>query len=922
MSIVVYSFPRSGNFFITRAIAHTFESNIYHCLLSSRIQDLHTTPLKMETELYEKYCEEFGYPKMQPEVCHCTPEGDNFFVYKSHNAELVKNNRDKIDCVVVILRRPTNILRSHVQHQYVAVEKLEDDLISHAKDVYQRQLAFFERFLTIRASIEAGQDNWLQVITNSLLLDLPVFIVDYEDAVRNVSEVIENIAKEAYDRDISIPENYELNLSKRMFLEAQEKILDHFIKGWKQNWDGTLYQGLVYLTKWAYENDIRMISKENEIYHAIKELPPAIRADNIYTSIRKNVPSGGLWFHDRDSRENFLKIILDELSDYLLHSKRLENFMSNCKIECETNRRNNTLERITAEAEMLKKKNKIDDFIILFSNYSKNYSDLDKLYKTFKNLAEGQLELIETWISKSIREKESLYTSFFRLALDFYENKEIMDAIIVLSTLVKHDPRDYEAWNDLGVAFYTTGDNSTAETCFREALKLKSDYPEARKNLSILLESSSSPEKNISATIEESTPLYQYTLEIENLCKGTDYVLSFDVYPVDNGIHPERHYGYWNKVLAIQKGEKRSISIVWDPSNKKVLFNGEEADDFWKGDFKDLCEYRISFILYKDGLEVKKQEIIQNIGTIGQQYTNTPIRLVIAEESQLRSAIWFLTWKCNFRCPYCWEAQRQERGELIPEPFIDSRKWVEAWNRLRPQILDITGGEPWLQPRFLDLLEALDDNIKIAITTNVSKDITQFVQRLSPDKVFSMTLSLHPTQKMNTDLFVGKCLLLKNRGFNITVNYVAWPEQMWLIPMYKQIFENHGIRFHIDPYSPTALYAYEFSQKEKDFLRQFVGEDRSAHWFGEIDKSPVLCSGGYNHLNVQPNGDAYRCIEDRISEKPKVGNILDPDFKLNTEWTYCDVYHRCPSCDLDKISVKKLENQTGSKSLSKAMPVL
>ena len=161
---------------------------------------------------------------------------------------------------------------------------------------------------------------------------------------------------------------------------------------------------------------------------------------------------------------------------------------------------------------------------------------------------------------------------------------------------------------------------------------------------------------------------------------------------------------------------------------------------------------------------------------------------------------------------------------------------------------------------------------------------------------------------MSPDIFLGKCLFLKNRGFHITANFVTWPEQMWLIPMYKSRFENHGIRFHVDPYAPTPYYPYEYSEKEKEFLKQYIGEDRS-HWLGEEGRYPVLCSGGKTHLNVQPNGDAYRCINDKILNKDKVGNILEPDFKLNSSWTYCEDYYRCPGCDKDKIEVKPIEKQ-------------
>ena len=52
---------------------------------------------------------------------------------------------------------------------------------------------------------------------------------------------------------------------------------------------------------------------------------------------------------------------------------------------------------------------------------------------------------------------------------------------------------------------------------------------------------------------------------------------------------------------------------------------------------------------------------------------------------------------------------------------------------------------------------------------------------------------------MNPESFVCRCLLLQNRGFNVTVNIVAWPEQMYLIPAWAEMFRSHGLRFHVDP---------------------------------------------------------------------------------------------------------------------------
>jgi radical SAM protein with 4Fe4S-binding SPASM domain len=267
------------------------------------------------------------------------------------------------------------------------------------------------------------------------------------------------------------------------------------------------------------------------------------------------------------------------------------------------------------------------------------------------------------------------------------------------------------------------------------------------------------------------------------------------------------------------------------------------------------------------------------------------------------SAVWFISMTCNFDCPYCHEAQNQKNGKPSLIGFIDSERWIEAWNRLNPNVLDITGGEPFLQPGFMELLNKLNGNIKIAITTNLSNDLTNFVQKISPKKVFSITCSFHPTSKIiNTEMFIGKCLLLKNRGFNISVNFVGYPEQMWLIPKYKKMFNKHNIKFHLNPYIATPYNPYIFSDKEIRFLKKYTKKDRSN--FFDIKKYPVLCSAGYNHINVQPNGDVYRCIVEK-AKGFKMGNIFDPNFKLEKKWNYCESFYCCSGCDRDKVRIKK-----------------
>lgn len=280
----------------------------------------------------------------------------------------------------------------------------------------------------------------------------------------------------------------------------------------------------------------------------------------------------------------------------------------------------------------------------------------------------------------------------------------------------------------------------------------------------------------------------------------------------------------------------------------------------------------------------------------------------------IRSAVWFTTFACNFKCHYCWEVQAQERGEYKPAPFGTSADpWLTAWNRLRPAVIDITGGEPFLIPWFVDLVAGLVPAIRLGLTTNLSHDLTQFVQRVPADRFVSITCSFHPSENgthkhpMNPDLFLGRCLLLKNRGFHVTVNFVTWPEQLWLIDEYKFRFERHGLRFHVDPYSSIAYYPFEFSAAERAYVKPFLSADRRPHvWTEEHGQDYfVHCTGGVTHLNVQPDGTAHRCILEHQMRMNPVGNILDSDFQpFADDRRPCHEHWRCPGCDRDKVGIR------------------
>ena len=254
--------------------------------------------------------------------------------------------------------------------------------------------------------------------------------------------------------------------------------------------------------------------------------------------------------------------------------------------------------------------------------------------------------------------------------------------------------------------------------------------------------------------------------------------------------------------------------------------------------------------------------------------------------------------KCNNRCPYCLAFQVND--PMIQVPFRDYREWVEAWNRFEGELLlDITGGEPFLFPNLIELINELKSTTRVAVTTNAKCDLTRFVQEVSPEKCVSITASLHPSTTMNTEHFLGKIQLLKQRGFRVNVNYVAYPEQLWMIPYFKEQVEACGIPFHVDPYGPGPKRPYKLSEQEEAFLRRYVGMDRGDFF----NKEPVLyrCSGGMDFFSVLPNGDIYTCVTKRYVEENRVGNLFDENFKPFDEPIACKAIS-CAGCDLDKAT--------------------
>ena len=119
---------------------------------------------------------------------------------------------------------------------------------------------------------------------------------------------------------------------------------------------------------------------------------------------------------------------------------------------------------------------------------------------------------------------------------------------------------------------------------------------------------------------------------------------------------------------------------------------------------------------------------------------------------------WFLTWKCNYTCGYCWQEVSKELYRYSKWERMDPSVWADAFGKLNPSSLYFTGGEPTLYKNLPDLIGMLDKKIILSITTNFGPtfDLDGWRKKVKPGRITGFWASFHPTQLKDVNSFFNK----------------------------------------------------------------------------------------------------------------------------------------------------------------------
>ena len=276
---------------------------------------------------------------------------------------------------------------------------------------------------------------------------------------------------------------------------------------------------------------------------------------------------------------------------------------------------------------------------------------------------------------------------------------------------------------------------------------------------------------------------------------------------------------------------------------------------------------------------------------------------------------WTFLTTCNYRCSYCF-VPPEELGAKI-EIFATPEQWRAAFDATGKRwLIHLTGGEPTVYPDFMALCEALTQRHVISINSNLSRPVVrQMAGRIDPSRVSFINAGLHVaerTRRAGSDDFLDNARFLQEAGFRVIVTAVATPEVVADFSSLASMCAAYGLQL-----APKVVrgeykgksYPWEYTPEEKAQLHGAIARarDRYAQMFegwppptidvlsddefldGLPDYRGRSCSAGFRFVNLQPNGDVYRCNPGRVP----MGNLLKGTLRLGGKPAPCDTQY-CP----------------------------
>ncbi|MBL7056149.1 radical SAM protein [Candidatus Woesearchaeota archaeon] len=278
---------------------------------------------------------------------------------------------------------------------------------------------------------------------------------------------------------------------------------------------------------------------------------------------------------------------------------------------------------------------------------------------------------------------------------------------------------------------------------------------------------------------------------------------------------------------------------------------------------------------------------------------------------------------CNYKCSFCYTPGRTEELPLKHKLYNIKEKYknlllgkknmkevgidnLSSGLKSFPEdtLVSISGGEPFIFPKFVELCKLITRKHDIRIATNLShKNVYKFAEEIDAKKVYLIIGGFHIAEAEkfgNVDSFISNVQHLKRKGFAVSVVCVMYPETFERFSKYHKLFKSNNIdllpRIY-DGFYKMKKYPESYTEIEREFIKKY-----SKHYSKQIEEQNTFfqnnnfqgqnCLAGKAMVFIYPDGNAYRCSDDKMY----LGHIGKGNIKLLKKAKKCRVSKcSCPS---------------------------
>lgn len=194
----------------------------------------------------------------------------------------------------------------------------------------------------------------------------------------------------------------------------------------------------------------------------------------------------------------------------------------------------------------------------------------------------------------------------------------------------------------------------------------------------------------------------------------------------------------------------------------------------------------------------------------------------VRKDPKILTITWFIGKRCNYDCSYCSPYYHDNYSPHITKEkafnFIDQLEQYSITQNKNFKI-NITGGEPFVHPNFIELLKYIKNKkqlTQLVVVSNGSVPLKTYIE--STKYISNLTISLHLEQDDATvDATIDKILSLNtNSNLFLNVNLMALPGKLEKIKKIINTFDSNNVKFVLRKIDPPFENKDNFAKKGEE----------------------------------------------------------------------------------------------------------